>query len=51
MFFCVDLMFCIVIVAEQSVPLYHRTLKPINVDGQAGGERFLHGQVLFKFAR
>lgn len=39
------------IVTELGVPLEKKTIKPVNVGGIAGGEKYVMKQLFFKFAK
>jgi hypothetical protein len=39
-----------VIISEINVPVEHKTIKPISIGGQAGGEKYIAQGILFKFA-
>lgn len=38
-----------IIISEVSVPVANKTIKPISIGGVAGGEKYIHSGVLFKF--
>lgn len=39
-----------VIISEKFFPYGMKTIKPVNISGMAGGEKYLVGGILFKFA-
>jgi hypothetical protein len=38
-----------VIISEINVPVEHKTIKPISIGGQAGGEKYIAQGILFKY--
>lgn len=38
-----------VIISEINVPVDHKTIKPISIGGQAGGEKYIAQGILFKY--
>jgi len=39
-----------IIISEVGIPHNKKTIKPIDIGGQAGGEKYLVNSILFKFA-
>eukprot|EP01117_Protostelium_nocturnum_P010911 TRINITY_DN3939_c0_g1_i1.p1 TRINITY_DN3939_c0_g1~~TRINITY_DN3939_c0_g1_i1.p1 ORF type:complete len:1699 (-),score=618.56 TRINITY_DN3939_c0_g1_i1:206-5302(-) len=39
-----------IIISEASLPIHQKTVKPVSIGGQAGGEKYIHAGILFKFA-
>jgi hypothetical protein len=39
-----------IIISERSLPVAAKTIRPVAFGGVAGGEKFLHANILFKFA-
>jgi len=38
-----------IIISEINVPLAQKTIKPISIGGQAGGEKYIAQGILFKY--
>lgn len=39
-----------VIISEMHIPVEHKTIKPVKIGGVAGGDKYICGGILFKFA-
>ena len=39
-----------IIISELGMPVPQKTIKPIKLGGVAGGDKYLHQNILFKFA-